>query len=507
MSGHVRKLGSSTNIFYLADVDIIISLNSAYVWNKDSVAITSNRFSDPLIFNRNDNTWTFSSASQNQYLLGNNLSGLSFIFPLEDLLASSSYSILYNLNGGSYGFNHPSSYSPSSSSIQEIVIANPSRGGYYFPGWSLSWNGSGSSPSINIRNSGTWLLTIPVNTTGDITLTANWSPNNNTITYNLNGGNASSSYPSSYKTSTNSRTLTISNPSLSGFDFNGWTIMRTGTFGGADPIINGTILTIPAKSYGDITLTANWVQNSFTVTFDSNGGSACSSISVTSGGTYGNLPTPTRQYYTFTGWHLNSPTGILVTSGTTVTATGNHTLFASWELMQFNLTFRSNNTGYGYVSPAMESSPQYALNSYSSTATPTHPLAEFLWWTNESGEIISYDRTITISSLISDTTCIAVFQISGASVSAQDGGEVRYNNTTINGADYIHLSAVPYSGYVFAGWSAISGAGESIDLSSYGATADIPLSLVDGAVIVAMFEPINSTDHEGTTDNGYVDMD
>ena len=473
------------SIFYIILFNIFYFTKFNYIWRN--------------IF-RNDNTWTFRSASQDQYLLGNNLSGLSFIFPLEDLVTVSSYSISYNLNGGSYGSSHPSSYTSSSSS-QSLTISTPSRGGYNFSSWSLSWNGSGTRPSI----SGT-RLTIPANTTGDITLTANWSRASYSISYELNGGSYGSSHPSSYTASSSSQTITVSNPTRSGYAFSGWSISRSSS-GGSSPTISGTTLRIPANSYGGITLTANWVQNSFIVTFDSNGGSACSSISVTSGGTYGNLPTPTRQYYTFTGWHLNSPTGILITSGTTVTATGNHTLFASWELMQFNLTFRSNNTGYGYVSPAMESSPQYALNSYSSTATPTHPLAEFLWWTNESGEIISYDRTITISSLISDTTCIAVFQISGASVSAQDGGEVRYNNTTINGADCIHLSAVPYSGYIFAGWSAISGTGESIDLSAYGATADIPLSLVEGAVIVAMFEPINSTDHEGTTDNGYVDMD
>lgn len=68
-----------------------------------------------------------------------------------------------------------------------------------------------------------------------------------------------------------------------------------------------------------------------TVTFNANGGS-CSTASktVTRGSTYGTLPTPTRGDYNFNGWYTSASGGTKVTSSTTVSATGNHTLYAQW---------------------------------------------------------------------------------------------------------------------------------------------------------------------------------
>lgn len=68
-----------------------------------------------------------------------------------------------------------------------------------------------------------------------------------------------------------------------------------------------------------------------TVTFDPNGGSVSpTSMMVTIGSAYGNLPSPTRTYYNFDGWYTAASGGNLVTASTTVTATTNHTLYAHW---------------------------------------------------------------------------------------------------------------------------------------------------------------------------------
>ena len=331
------------------------------------------------------------------------------------------------------------------------------------------------------------------------------------ISYNLNGGNVSGSPPTSYSTSTSARSYTIANPTRDYYNFTGWAISRSSS-GGAAPTISGTTLSIPANSYGNITLTANW------------------------------------------------------------------------ELQKFNLTFRSNNTALGYVTPAMESSPQNALASYSSTATTVHPLAEFLWWTDENGTIISYEETITIPSLTANTIRIAVFRANGTAVTAYSGGEVRarsngeqvtltaipyagcafsswvvangtltlenpnsstitlplamlngvvlrptftggtavtnsplakastggevrMNATTLNGTDYIHLSALTFAGYEFTGWTAQTSSGEAIDLSAYGATCDIPMSLVEGVIIIANFTEKPSINHNPETDNSGGEFD
>ena len=54
----------------------------------------------------------------------------------------------------------------------------------------------------------------------------------------------------------------------------------------------------------DHKLVANWTANTYSVTFNPNGGSVSTTTkNVTYGSTYGDLPTPTRTGYTFNGWY------------------------------------------------------------------------------------------------------------------------------------------------------------------------------------------------------------
>ena len=58
---------------------------------------------------------------------------------------------------------------------------------------------------------------------------------------------------------------------------------------------------------------------------------APATIQVAEGGAYGNLPTPTRDGYTFGGWYTDAAcSGSAVTASTTVSAS--HTLYAKWEI-------------------------------------------------------------------------------------------------------------------------------------------------------------------------------
>lgn len=71
--------------------------------------------------------------------------------------------------------------------------------------------------------------------------------------------------------------------------------------------------------------------NSYTISFDANGGSvSTSSKSVTYGSTYGTLPTPTRSGVVFKGWYTSSTGGTQVTSSTTMNYSYDHTLYAQW---------------------------------------------------------------------------------------------------------------------------------------------------------------------------------
>ncbi len=91
-----------------------------------------------------------------------------------------------------------------------------------------------------------------------------------------------------------------------------------------------TTVTMPAQ---DIVLTALFNVNSYTVTFDAQGGTTPvpASITVTNKLAYGALAATARSGYAFAGWWTAvGGAGTEVTAGTVVTATSTHTLYAKW---------------------------------------------------------------------------------------------------------------------------------------------------------------------------------
>ena len=66
---------------------------------------------------------------------------------------------------------------------------------------------------------------------------------------------------------------------------------------------------------------------------------------LTTGDAYGELPTPVRPFYTFGGWYMNPEcTGDEVTSTTTMTAMGDHALYAKWD--EADLAITQNNANH-----------------------------------------------------------------------------------------------------------------------------------------------------------------
>ena len=71
-----------------------------------------------------------------------------------------------------------------------------------------------------------------------------------------------------------------------------------------------------------------------TVSLDANGGyvsPSSVSINLSNSSTYSNLPTPTRDYYNFTGWYTQRNGGTKVSNGSSVAYESDHTLYAGWE--------------------------------------------------------------------------------------------------------------------------------------------------------------------------------
>ncbi|MFN2938382.1 InlB B-repeat-containing protein [Lachnospiraceae bacterium YH-ros2226] len=91
-------------------------------------------------------------------------------------------------------------------------------------------------------------VTIPKGSTGDKEYSANWTPHNYTITYNLNGGTISDQ-PKEHVYGTENK---IPRPTRDGYTFAGWTVN-----GGSDRYAD---VTISANYHENVSLSASWTQ-------------------------------------------------------------------------------------------------------------------------------------------------------------------------------------------------------------------------------------------------------
>ena len=125
----------------------------------------------------------------------------------------------------------------------------------------------------------------------DIMLYAKWTINEYTITYELNGG-VNGNNPVTYTVETS--TITLADASRVGSTFDGW--YTSEDFSGE------AVTTIALGSVGNVTLYAKFEINEYTISFESNEGSAVSAITQDYATEVEAPSEPTRSGYTFAGW-------------------------------------------------------------------------------------------------------------------------------------------------------------------------------------------------------------
>jgi len=196
----------------------------------------------------------------------------------------------------------------------------PTREGYTFSGWSVEKVGK----EIITEN------TI-VNIDAEHTLYAQWNAKSYTIRYHANGGEGTMvdqviKYDAVVSLSKNTFTKV-------GYNFYGWSLTENGekSYNDMDSVVN-------LKLDGVIDLYALWVEDSYTVTFDYNGGTGTvDTIQVLYGTKYGTLPDyPYMQDMIFTGWYTEKSGGTQIFSDSIVSVKENHTLYAQWESSPYN---------------------------------------------------------------------------------------------------------------------------------------------------------------------------
>ena len=235
------------------------------------------------------------------------------------------YTITYTPNGGS-GSNQTQSVTYGSNWTSKGAIY--SRTGYTQDYWTLN-SASGDSWGLN--------ATAPYGWASNITLYAHWKINQYTLTVNPNGGAWNGNTTTKSYTQNYNSTKAIPNPTRSGHTFTGWTKSGTGT-------LSGTTFRYGA---GNCTLTATWKVNSYSITFNANGGSGAPGTQT---GNYNSTITlsstkPTRTGYNFSKWNTKANgSGVSYNPGTKINITGNMTLYAIWTAKTVKVTFYRNTS-------------------------------------------------------------------------------------------------------------------------------------------------------------------
>lgn len=144
-----------------------------------------------------------------------------------------------------------------------------------------------------------------------------------TVTYNANGGSGA---PSAQSTTTDKNlTLSSTKPTKSGSVFQGWATSST-----------GSVVYQPGASYTaktSVTLYAIWSTNTYTVTYNANGGSGAPASQTKTYNVALTLSStkPTKTNCTFKGWSTSAGGTVVYAAGSSYTANASVTLYAVWE--------------------------------------------------------------------------------------------------------------------------------------------------------------------------------
>lgn len=258
------------------------------------------------------------------------------------LKKSSVSAYTFNANGGS---GAPATYYKFSGYGVTFPSTKPTKTGHTF----AYWTRSGSSTHYTAGQSNVQGLP-----DANTTFTANYTANKYVITYKANGGSGANQT----QTCTYGQDFTAKGAifTRTGYTLDYWTT-PAGSWA-----LNGT------NVYGwaqNVEFLAHWKANTYTVTYDSNGGSGAPSAQSFTYGTTLKLSStkPTRTGYTFVHWSTKeNDTGVSYNPGGNYTSAANVTLYAIWKINTYTVTFNAN--GGVIVLESVDSDALYDSNNH-----------------------------------------------------------------------------------------------------------------------------------------------
>lgn len=305
--------------------------------------------------------------------------------------------VSYNANGGS---GAPGTQTKVYGSVLTLSSTKPTRTGYTFQGWATSSGGgvsysSGSAYSVD----------------ADVTLYAVWKINTYTVSYNANGGSGAPGAQA--KTYGVTLALSTIKPTKTGYTFQGWSTSS----GGGVNYASGADYTANAS----VTLYAVWKANTYTVSYNANGGSGAPSAQTKTYGVTLKLSStkPTRTNYNFKGWGISSSsTTVSYAAGGNYTSNASITLYAIWEL--------------AYTAPRLSNfSVARCASDGKESESGTYVKVKFKWATDKTVTTIKIEyktetsTTWTATTVTGTGTSGTVSKIIGGSLSTEYAYNIR----------------------------------------------------------------------------------
>ena len=240
------------------------------------------------------------------------------------------YTVTLNAGDGTINSGNVTEYTYG---VGATLPTDVTRTGYTFKGWYDNENLTGSP-----------VTAIGDTETGNKEYWAKWEINQYTITVKPENGKADITITQDYGTPITAP----ADPTREGYTFTGW-----------DRDIPAIM---PAEN---VTVTAKWVVNQYTITFDTAGGSAVASITQNYGTAITAPANPTREGYTFIGWDKAIPATM---------PAENMIITANWKVNQYTITFDSN--GGSEIAPITQ---DYGT-AITAPADPTREGYTFIGW-------------------------------------------------------------------------------------------------------------------------------
>ena len=276
---------------------------------------------------------------------------------LEGLKDGESYAVEDNIDGnpGAYTFtvSDPAASGETSSGIKSVTINGEPQTG---PTYRLP------APDGGNNDAGAEYTVVATDNAGNETKATvrTYRRHHYTITFDTVGGSEIAPITQDYGTAI----TTPADPTREGYTFIGW-----------DKAIPTTM---PAEN---VTITAKWEINQYTITFDTAGGSEIAPITQDYGTAITAPANPTKEGYTFIGWDKAIPATM---------PAENVTITAQWEINQYTITF--DTAGGSTVAPITQ---DYGTN-ITAPADPTREGYTFMGWDREIPETMPAENmTVT----------------------------------------------------------------------------------------------------------------